>query len=257
MPLVRAAPSGRVATRRARYGLVVRLADASTSPLYERVVFVLAPPLSGAESVVRLLATAPGVVAGPGPSRLFETAVPQLIGNYELGEGFGLAALVDEGEFVTAVRRLTDSILGGAANGSTLVEYTPRHAEHAGFLTAVYPDARLLQVVRDPRSVAAAAGLRKALPAARTWAAAHRSVLGAFGSGSLTTVRVESLRGPDEVTALLHALDLEPGPQTAAAADDLVRSTAAGSLPPPLGRAVDVFAGDLLELFGYGRGRRR
>jgi hypothetical protein len=233
----------------------MRLLDPTTSRLHRRMVFVLAPPHSHADRVVSLLATALGAVAGPGPSRLFEAAVPQLVGNFQLGERFGLAALADEETFLGSVRRLTDAVFQEKAGDRRLVEYSPRHAERAGFLTAVYPDAEFVHVVRDPRAVAADAGLRKALPAARMWAAAHRTVLGAYGSGRMTIVRMEDLVERANVNRLLAALALEPGPGTEAEVEKLAKHTDR-PLSRPLGFAVDVFAGDLLDVFGYHRRRR-
>jgi len=239
----------------------MRLADPTASPLYRRMVFVLAPPHSAAQEVVRLLATTRGAVAGPGPSRLFEAAVPRLVGNYLLGDllgdqRFGIAALADEQVFLAAVRRLTDGVYQGTADGRRLVEYSPGHAEQVGILTAVYPDADFVQVVRDPRAVAADAGLRQALPAARRWVAAHRSTVGAFGSGRVNMVKLEHLGDDGIVDNLLLKLELERGADTAGAMRQLEADTVARALPRAVAAAVSLVAGDLLDFYGYPRRQR-
>jgi hypothetical protein len=228
------------------------LADPSVSELHGRVIFVLAPPHSGAEAVVRVLATAPGVVAAPAPSRLFETAVPRLVGNYGLGGGFGLSALVDPQSFLGAVRRLTDSVLAGVTRDQRLVEYSPGHVQQVSLLAAVYPDAHLVRVTRDPRAVAADAGWRRALGSARMWAAAHNRMLGALAFSQMTTIRVEDLADPTAVEALLRSLQLEPGPDTVPTAQRVAPRSR--SLPLPMRLGVEALAGDLLVTFGYATG---
>lgn len=229
--------------------------DPTVSELHGRVVFVLAPPNSCAEAVVRVLATAPGVVAGPAPSRLFEAAVPRLVGNYGLGAGFGLSALVDPPAFFPAVRRLTDSVLAGPARGQRLIEYSPAHAQQIALLVGIYPDAHLVRVVRDPRSVAADAGVRRGLGAARLWASAHNTMRGALGLSQMSTIRIEDLGNPSAVAALLQQLELEPGPDTVATAQRVAPRPRSLSLPMRL--AVEVLAGDLMTTFGYAKGRAR
>jgi hypothetical protein len=97
--------------------------------------------------------------------------------------------------------------------------------------------------------------LRRPLPLARLCPPPHRTVLGAYGSGRVTIVRMEDLVERANVNRLLAALALEPGPGTEAEVEKLANHTDR-PLSRPLGFAVDVFAGDLLDVFGYHRRRR-
>ncbi len=85
------------------------------------------------------------------------------------GRNVSLSALFDDEELLDVARSLFDSIVDRALrerpDASVFVEKTPSHVRHGATIVELYPDARFIEVVRDPR--AAAASL---IAASRTWA---------------------------------------------------------------------------------------
>jgi len=73
--------------------------------------------------------------------------------------GAGLNRLLSDDEFDALCRAPAEFVLDRIAernpDARVVVEKSPRHALHAGWILRVLPDARFLHVVRDPRDTAA------------------------------------------------------------------------------------------------------
>lgn len=141
------------------------------------LVFVVGCPRSGTTWVQRLLAAHPRVRTGQ-ESDVFDLYVgPQLrTWRRELRAtdgrgGVGLAAHLEEGEFVAALRRymlaLLEPMVGGLVEGELFLEKTPSHAVFLDEIHELLPDARFVHVLRDARDVVASL-----LAAHRSWGSA-------------------------------------------------------------------------------------
>jgi uncharacterized protein (TIGR03032 family) len=128
--------------------------------IFDRPVFVVAPPRSGAWLFFETLAQAPGVFTLGGQGTAVFDGVASLQAERR---GFDsnrlLAADVD-----AAVVRDLETLLfdrlrdrhgqppARGARGLRLVEMTPRNALRVPFLASAFPDARFVYVFRDPRA---------------------------------------------------------------------------------------------------------
>lgn len=133
------------------------------SPLHERMVFVVGARRSGTNWLQHLLTLHPKIAAVPSETYLFWDAVPALQARVQHGlfssTKTGLTYMPRE-EFLDAVRDFCDRLFVNLraavdAGATHLVERTPWHARRVDVIRAVYPDAAVLHIVRDPRDVAA------------------------------------------------------------------------------------------------------
>jgi hypothetical protein len=187
---------------------------AAESPLHRRVVFLLAPPRSGAEVVRDALAVVPGVRTIDEPTHLFDEVLLRIWASSKLEGRDGIGRLASEDELLPAGRQLADSILiDGMQPDERLVEYTPDHAMVTGVIAAVYPDASFVAVARDGRAVTQDLVRgphrrhRWAVVAARQWADAQRAI----ATGATThQLRFEALTASpeDQLTQLAAAIGL-------------------------------------------------
>jgi Sulfotransferase family len=127
---------------------------AENSALYERVAFIVASPQSGAELVVRALGRLPGVVAAPVATNVFSVGLSGLLDAGRVGDDdyerlFGLRDLVDEQQLLWQARLLADELLAPLVGSGVLVEHSPGHIRSIDAISAVYPDAQVLHLVRD------------------------------------------------------------------------------------------------------------
>ena len=197
---------------------------AAQSPLHDRLVFILAPPGSAGEVVAAAL-RAGGAAGHEGPSDVVAPGVGPLLRNFvtsstkarRLGAGgiaAGLAALVDADECLRALRELADALLANAGPG-VVVDYSPAHALRAGFVAAIFPDARLVHVVRSPEQcIQAATGRPQQLLV--DWMTGHQRILDVAAMRAVHRIHVERLRENPavELAPLLDALNL-PDPRSA------------------------------------------
>ncbi len=120
---------------------------ARSSPLHGRVVFVAMPDTAQAAALFdQLRATAGATAAGAG-SRLFAEGVERPWAAYRVPSDVGLGPMVDTREFLGALRRLADDLLGPALGESdVLVEWSPEHAtvDAVTVMTSLYPDATVV-----------------------------------------------------------------------------------------------------------------
>jgi hypothetical protein len=236
-------------------------ADAALSPLHRRLVFLFAPPRSGAEVVRDALATCPGVRTLAEPTHLFDEALLRIWASSKAPGRDGIGRLVDEDELLPAMRRLADSILASAVpGGERLVEYTPGHATVADVIAKVYPDAWFVAVERDGRAATQELvhgphkRYRWAVVAARQWADAHRALT---RGPTATRVHLETFLSDAEreLAALATALDLSVDDEDVTRAAAVVRAGAADYATEPGTVAVaaaEAAATRQLEALGYG-----
>jgi hypothetical protein len=196
----------------------------SESPLAGRMVFVVGSRRSGTNLVQRVLASHPQVAAVPSETFIFHHAIArlfELVQHSAVGSARTGRIYVHRDEFLDAVRDLCDGIFAGVVrdDATRVLERTPHHAHVLDVITAVYPDARILHIIRDGRDVARSLlaqdwGPTSLAEAAEEWrsavAAARRE--GAAFPG-YREVRYERLFGePDETVAELFTwLGVEAG----------------------------------------------
>ena len=132
---------------------------------FDRPVFIVAPPCSGASLFFETLALAPGTVTLGGEGHLVFDGVPSLAPEQR---GFDSNRLLAEDADPAVVRNLEALLRDrvrdrygqpppAGAGGLRLVEMTPRNALRVPFLAAAFPDARFVYVFRDPRQTISSA----------------------------------------------------------------------------------------------------
>lgn len=159
--------------------------------MVDRPVFIVGCPRSGTTWLQLLLAQHPDVATAP-ETQIFSFYLDRFRRQWkeehegqasEHQGGAGLSRLLNEDEFQELCRSVAASVLESIAarnpGASVLVEKSPRHALLADWIRDLFPEARFLQVIRDPRDVAAsmfAAGAtwarwapRGAVQAGRLW----------------------------------------------------------------------------------------
>lgn len=132
-------------------------------------VFVVGSPRSGTTWVQLLLAQHPEI-ATVQETHLFARYLAGLWGAWQREENFrardslGISDLMSTEEFLGLCRDFSDQVLERIAtrrpDATTVVEKTPGHVLQAPLIQKLYPSARFIHVVRDPRAVVAS--LRKA-----------------------------------------------------------------------------------------------
>ncbi len=137
----------------------------------QNLVFVVGCPRSGTTWVQRLLAEHPRVRIGQ-ESFIFSSYVAPQIKTWKwewrrefnpataTGRGgVGLSAFMVEREFLRGLRRYTDGLLRPMLKdlrpGQLYVDKTPTHARCIPEIKQLYPAAKIVHVVRDPRDVVA------------------------------------------------------------------------------------------------------
>jgi len=235
---------------------------ARESSLFGKVVFLVATPVSGAEVLMRALAGFPGLAVLPMGTALFSAGMQRVLDLWlQDGTNQGIHHVCDhEQDFLRAARLLADAPLEAARaalGGDLVVEYSPDHIKLVDDIRALYPDARVVHVVRDGRHVAdRLANGRDGIPAryaARRWVDDQRGAMDAEVDG---TVKLEALLTDPvgALKALADGLDIDvPGPALASAATHF---SGAGQLlaTPGTGRAaaiVEIVAPDVLAHFDY------
>lgn len=124
------------------------------------LVFVLGAPRSGTTWLQVLLEQHPRVTTCP-ETHLFDGYLAPLYERWqwETETGLsGLSRLLDYDDLDGLARRFVRDVrerLVGDFDGRVFVEKTPQHALHAELAAKLFPAARFLHVVRDPRDVVA------------------------------------------------------------------------------------------------------
>jgi hypothetical protein len=232
---------------------------AAASPLSGRLVFVLAPPGSGAEIVEAALRAA-GAGGRGVPSGLVAEGLGEVLNNFALGAtpdddsrgpvgSNGVSVLAGPQPVLEALRALGDAVL--ATDAAVIVEHSPEHARWAPFLAAIYPDATYVHVVRDGRRLLAAAG-DDLVRAADDWAVVGRRILDLPAGITVRRVRIEDLRAdPTRIVRLVDDLGLGDGDAAAAAVRSGLERLSDPDVTPAVTAAVGSAAGDVLAVLGY------
>lgn len=208
--------------------------DVTSSPLHDRLVFLVGAQRSGTNWLQRMLATHPDVVSLPGETQLFTVGIATLAASVQhgtVGSTSTAAVYMDREEFLAATRAFCDAALAGVADrlhptAARVLERSPNHVEHLDLIGAVYPDAWIVHIVRDGRDVARSLvsqpwGPRTVGAAAELWASSVRAARAAASQlQRYQEVRYEALladpRG--ELTRVLQFLGVDSSPPTIDAA---------------------------------------
>lgn len=147
-------------------------------------LFVYGSPRSGTTWIQLLLDQHPAVVTAP-ETQIFGFYLSGFRRQWEEEQrgaesnaqgGGGLTQLLDEEEFHELCRRsagyVLDRIAAREPGARVVLEKSPQHALHARFIHRLYPDARFLHVIRDPRDTVASL-LSAGRSWGRHWAPAH------------------------------------------------------------------------------------
>jgi len=133
--------------------------------IFDRPVFIVAPPGSGASLFFETLALAPGTVTLGGEGHSVFDSFPSLAPEQR---GFDSNRLLAEDADPAVVRALVGLLRERVrdrygqppppgAERLRLIEMTPRNALRVPFLAAAFPDARFVYVFRDPRQTISSA----------------------------------------------------------------------------------------------------
>lgn len=253
------------------------------SPLHERLVFIVGARRSGTNWLQRVITAHPDVVGIPSETHLFSHGIAQLEDRVQHATP-GLArsgyTYMSRDAFLDTIRAFCDRMFGDLAEildpGARLIaERTPWHVYQLELIGSVYPDARVVHIVRDGRDVARSLlsmswGPTEIRDAAEEW---RSSVEAGRRDGSQLAhyleVRYEDLltRSDEQVRQLYEWLDLPADPQVLERTlteagipynvDPKSFSTEAGkwrdALPARDVRAFEHVAGNLLDELGYER----
>jgi len=133
----------------------------TSSALANRMIFVVGARRSGTLWVERILTAHPDVRALPSETHLFSHGIRPLadrishgiLATPEVG-----ALYMERRSFVAATRALCDAVMvpflgPNPSPEARLLERSPWHVYHLDLIGALYPDAKVVHIVRDGRSV--------------------------------------------------------------------------------------------------------
>jgi hypothetical protein len=132
------------------------------SPLRDRVIFIVGARRSGTNWLGRILTAHPSVAGVPTESYLFSHGIKPLADRFQhanpgapsIGRTF-----VQRDDFLDPLRDLVDRVLletiaRQKPEARYVAERTPWHVSHLPLIADVYPDAKVINIVRDGRDVA-------------------------------------------------------------------------------------------------------
>jgi hypothetical protein len=193
------------------------------------LAFIVGSPRSGTTWLQMLLLQHPAIVSVQETHVFAEWIAPLLSTTSrqrEAGRTVGLSAVLDHEQMVDVARSIYGAVIDRAVDGhphaGVFVEKTPGHVRYVRSILELYPDAKILHVVRDPRATVASivAASRSwgrswapsdVASAARLW---RRSVVAGSEIPQLTSemmdVRYEDLTvdGPAVLLAVLRTLGI-------------------------------------------------
>ena len=125
---------------------------------------------------LQLLCAAHPKIAGSEELHLFGRYVGHIVASFYkdlsafvgTGRGQGLPSVLTPAEFDATVKQFTTAVLSrvirGKPGAELVIEKTPDHVLHLPYVRRLYPDVKVIHVIRDPRDV-----VESQLAAAATW----------------------------------------------------------------------------------------
>jgi len=125
------------------------------------MIFLVGARRSGTNWFQRMLNCHPHIVSIPSETYLFSHGIEPLTALFQHGVPTSPATgtiYMDRARLVEATRRFCDEVFGELAalldpKASRILERTPWHAKHLDLIARIYPDARILHIIRDGRTV--------------------------------------------------------------------------------------------------------
>ncbi|MFL5895589.1 MAG: sulfotransferase [Thermoleophilaceae bacterium] len=175
----------------------------SDSPLLDAMIFAFGAQRSGTWWLQRMLTAHPDVSGIPSETYLFERGIRPLLERFHHGvkSSTTVAQLHAERDvLLDATRDFCDRVLlpYREPGARYLCERSPGHAKAVDVIAAVYPDARLIHIIRDGRDVARSLAARQWGPgsvaaAAREWRESVEAARAAAPATGYLEVRYEAL----------------------------------------------------------------
>jgi len=186
------------------------LSSSGTGTAGDRLAFLVGAPRSGT-TWLQLLLSKSERIATANETHLFSGYMHSMFTSWEgmqrSQRTVGLHHLMPEDEFLAVARTFSDTILGkikaGKPGAEWVLEKTPRHSLHFREILKVYPAARFIHIIRDPRSVTAS------LRAASQGWGAHWATPSIIAGARRWSREVASARSIRDVTAHYHEIRYE------------------------------------------------
>jgi muconolactone delta-isomerase len=132
------------------------------SPLRDRMIFCVGAQRSGTTWLQRMLAVHPDVVTLPSETQLISVGMTTLARQTHQGAMSSRVTgrtFMEADAFADAARDFCDAVFGRLAESLApdarfVLERSPNHAEWLGLVSMLYPDARVVHIIRDGRDVA-------------------------------------------------------------------------------------------------------
>lgn len=132
------------------------------SPLRDRLIFIVGARRSGTNWLQRMVCAHPATVGIPSETYLFSEGIKPLAERFQHGAAGSAAtgyAWMERNAMLDGLREFCDSVFVGLRDAlnpgaERVVERTPDHARCLDLIGAIYPDARVVHIVRDGRDVA-------------------------------------------------------------------------------------------------------
>jgi sulfotransferase family protein len=250
------------------------------SPLRGRMIFNVGSRRSGTFWLQRIVAAHPEVSAVGSETHLFSHGIAPLAERFHhaaLGSGQVGTTFIERDTLLDALRDFCDTVFAPmlAPGTSRLAERTPLHALHTGLIGDIYPDGRIVHIIRDGRDVVRSLlaqrwGPENVAEGAREWRAAIETArAGAGNSARYLEVRYEDLHADpsNRIAGLYHWLGLpvdEAILERAVTEAKVERNLDPKGTPAGSGKWRDAFtaddlaafeevAGELLDDLGYAR----
>jgi hypothetical protein len=139
------------------------------SPLRGRMIFNVGSRRSGTFWLQRIVTAHPEVSAVGSETHLFSHGIAPLAERFHhaaMGSGQVGTTFIERDTLLDALRDFCDTVFAPMLEpGKTrLAERTPLHALHTGLIGDIYPDGRIVHIIRDGRAVATAPCSRVPLP---------------------------------------------------------------------------------------------
>jgi Sulfotransferase family len=175
------------------------------SPLRGRMIFNVGSRRSGTFWLQRIVTAHPAVGAVGSETHLFSHGIAPLAERFHhaaLGSAQVGSTFIERDVLLDALRDFCDTVFGPMLDPGKerLAERTPLHALHTGLIRKIYPDGRIVHIIRDGRDVVRSLlaqqwGPSNVATGAAEWRAAIEAARsGAGDSDRYLEVRYEDLR---------------------------------------------------------------